>query len=324
MNFDTAVKFLEDKELDAVLLLYIRQGNQEPAIKYIGLTEDAIDIIRKSYLNKIEKLNQKGKTFEEFDPEEYNPEAIPYLDLEKIPTDALKLKELNAKEQQAIQAEYKIFKQEEVKKIKYVLVRFSNSKGETLGIFSEYTPKTYLKSDKLLKLLFRGDFLKPLSVKHDFVLGTEIELLFFGSQIYIFKRGRFMRVFNYIATLEEHADEVFSYLKEEGNKDYKIKNIAQLKTAVAKKMGFEYFIKLNNIYVNGYYKNVPFDKIKEIKVNHELTMTIDERNKEITFTDPDEFIKLYNRDYQTDDIDGSKYVSFRKKKSKRSAPPSKA
>lgn len=324
MNFDAAVKFLEDAELDAVLLLYIRQGNREPEIKYIGLTKDAIDIIRKSYLSKINKLNQKGKNFEEFDPDEYNPDAIHYLDLEKIPSDTLRLKELNAKEQQAIQDEHKIFKQEEVEKIKYVLVRFRDSKGKTLGIFSKYTPKTYLKPDKLLKLLFIGDFLKPLSVKHYFGLGTEIELLFFGTQVYIFKKGRFLRAFNYIAAFEKHADEVFNYLKDESNKDYKIKDIMQLKTALAEKLRFEYFIKLNNIQVNGYYKNVPFAKIKEIKANHGLTIAIDERNKEVTFTNPDEFVKLYNRDYQTDDIDGSKYVSFRKKKSRPTALPPRA
>jgi len=318
MNFENVIQFLKNEEskneLEAVLVLYIEDGNATPEIKYIGLTDKAIKVIRESYLSKITKLNSKGKNFDEFDPEEFDPHAIPYLDLEMIPSDVLRIKELNKKKPKDIERENEIIKREEINKIKYILMRFSNSDGETLGVFSKYKEKNYFKSSKLLKFFFKGDFLNPI-VRHDFGLNVDIDLLFFGPKIYIFKKKQFMEVFNYIATYEKHADEVFDYLKNDTNKDYKIKDIDQLKEDTYKKYGFEYYTKLNNILTNGYYKNVSFSKIKEIKMSHKLKFSIDEENKEITFSNPEEFVRLYNRDYITDDIGKEKWVAFRKKKS---------
>ena len=45
-------------------------------------------------------------------------------------------------------------------------------------------------------------------------------------------------------------------------------------------------------------------------------MSIDNKNREIMFSNPDEFVKLYNRNYQIDNIGVDKYVSSRKRKSK--------
>ena len=316
VDFENAIQFLrnEDKnELEAVLVLYIKARNATPVIKYIRLTDKAIKVIRESYLSKITKINNKGKNFEEFDPEEFDPHAIPYLDLEKINSDDFKIKELNNKKPRDIENENKLITRDEINKIRYILMRFSNSNSETLGIFSRYKEKKYFEPSKLLKFLLKGDALTPM-VRHDFGLNVDIDLLFFGSKVYIFNRKLFMEVFNYIAIYEKRAEEVFDYLKNE-NKDYKIKDIDQLKEDARKKYKFEYYTKLNNIRINEYYKNVSFSQIKEIKSSHNVKFNIDEKNKEITFSDPEEFIRLYNRDYITDDIGKEKWVSFRKKRS---------
>lgn len=313
MDFKSEIGFLSDESLDGVLFLYVREPHHAVGIKYIGLTQEAVNIMRANYLRKIERLNKKGKSFEEFDAEENDPTTIHYLDLEKIPSDGLNIKELNNKSMEAIQQDHKVFKRDEIGRIKYILIRFRNAEGKTLGVFSKYDTKNYFKPDRVIKLLFQGDSLKPLAVKHDFGIDTGIELLFFDRRAYIFKKGRFLRAFNYIAAYETHADEVFDYLSK--NADYKIKDMGHLKEEVLRKYGFEYYTKLNNMHANGYYKNVPFDKIKEIKRKHGLNLEINEATKKITFNDPAEFVRLYNRDYVIDDVGGDKWVSFKKKKS---------
>ena len=75
---------------------------------------------------------------------------------------------MNNKSIDAIQQDHKVFKREEIGKIKYLLVRFKNTNGKTLGVFCKYNAKNYFKPDKVVKLLFQGDNLKPLGVKHDF------------------------------------------------------------------------------------------------------------------------------------------------------------
>jgi len=316
VDFENAIQFLRNEgknELEAVLVLYIKVRNATPEIRYIRLTDEAIKVIRESYLSKITKINNRGKNFEEFDPEEFDPHAIPYLDLEKINSDDLKIKELNNKKPSDVENENKLITQDEINKIRYILMRFRNSDGETLGIFSRYKEKKYFEPSKLLKFIRRGNSLTPMG-KHDFGLNVDIDLLFFGSKVYIFKRELFMEVFNYTAIYEKNANEVFDYLKNE-NKDYKIKDIDQLKEDARKKYKFEYYTKLNNIRINGYYKNVSLSQIKEIREGHKLKFSIDEENKEITFSDPEEFVRLYNRDYITDDIGKEKWTAFRKKKS---------
>jgi len=325
MNFENVIQFLRNgeskeeskeeskNELEAVLFLYIKDRNETPEIRYIRLTDEAIKVIRESYLGKITKYSE-GKNFEEFDPEEFDPHAILYSDLETIPSDDFKINELLKKKPKDIKRENEILKQNEVNKIKYILMRFRNSDGETLGIFSEYNEKNYFKPSKRLKFLFKGDSLFPIVRQDFFGLNVDIGLLFFGPKVYMLKRKLFIEVFNYTATYEKNAEEVFYYLKNE-NKDYKIRNIDQLRDEIHKKYKFEYYTKLNNIQINGYYKNVSFSQIKEIRTSHNLKFSIDEENKEITFSDPEEFVRLYNRDYITDDIGKEKWVAFRKKKS---------
>ncbi len=315
MDFADEIKFLNGERLDALLLFYVKTSQKEVSTKYINLTDDAIEVMRKTYLNKIEELNKQGKNFDEFDPEEYDHNAILYLGMSKIQEDGLKLKELNGKDTMSIQDEFDIFKQEEINKIKYILIRFRNEEGKTLGVFSKYNFKNFFKPDKSLKFLFKGNSLKPLGVKHEFGLDTYMELLFFGEKVYIFKRNRFIEAFNYIDAFKKEEKEIFSYLRDNKNKDYTIKDIDALQAAVEKKYKYNYLTKLNNIYIRKYYKNIKFEKIEEVKKNHKLKMEIDVDKKEITFTDPEEFVRLYNKDYVHDDLDGEGFTSFRKKKS---------
>lgn len=310
---EEVVNFLKDTSVSAYVVFGNKIVTSEPSkddkrkkiktvhtvLTYSNLADDVTEEYRKSFLRQAEShLEDKPMKYNGSD---FDPDGYQYYMVADIPDSSSVLRAPKQDEtRDALDDEF-------IKTLRFTIFRFQNTEGKELLLIRAYPKSKFLK--KKDGLILKGGVL--LFTDADIVVADPlVDCIVIGTEILIFRKKAFEKIFNFRKIFERHMKEVFEDIAEEKIK-YTVKPVEELKAAILKDM--RKLRKLTSITEKKVYKKITFEEIVDFEIENKIGAKIDSAKRTIIFDDAYSFLHFYNDDNLESGLTKAKYLALSKK-----------
>ncbi|MCL5429965.1 MAG: DUF4868 domain-containing protein [Candidatus Marsarchaeota archaeon] len=298
-ELERLANYFEDTTLTGKMIFGIHAARGEIELRSIAIDNQVKETFRIAFLRRAVQLKEYRRIVD-YSPNGFGTDEVHRLNISDIPTAAT----INIDTAARVGA----FDERFIKKIKFVVFRFTNRNGEVVSVF-KYYPKTKFLAKHNAYIITGG----TLKISRSNILGLApaIDCVTIDNKMLIVNRNQFEKIFDYNSVYLTSATTLFN--KFDTNAEFKITNINDIQTKATKALNK--LRRLHGILTSNSYSIYDFALIKRINSDCSLGIGFEEgrAGKKVTFPDVTTFMELYEDAYLTSPYTQKRYLALSKR-----------
>ena len=298
-ELEKLANYFDDADVVGKMIFGIYALRNETQLLSIAIDNEVKEAFRIAFLKRAVQLKEYRRIID-YSPNGFGSDEVHKLNIADIPTASNLIQDTTVR--------VGTFDKNFIKKIKFIVFRFTKSNGNVVSVF-KYYPKTKFLA-KHNAFVITGGTLK-ISRSNILGLSPSIDCVAIENKMLIVNRNQFEKIFDYNAVYLSSATSLFN--KFSANTQFQITNINDIQTKTTKTLNK--LRRLHSILTSNSYAVYDFALIKRIDSDNNLGIIFEDSHgvKKIKFPDVTTFMELYEDAYLASLYTQKKYLALSKR-----------